>query len=67
MKDSFYPLTDTQICKNSPANSLLLNFLKGFQSLKSRMIRFGVRSLEICYKKYINFELFSQITSNQRI
>ena len=40
---------------------LFLHFFKDFQSSKSCMIRFEIRFPEICFEKFINFELSSQI------
>ena len=57
----FYALPDTQSCKNSAAKVFFLQLFKGFQSSKSCLIRFGIRFPGVCFEKFINFDLFSQI------
>ena len=47
--------------KTPRQNSLFLHFFKDFQSSKSCLIRFGIRFPEVCFEKFVNFELSSQI------
>ena len=60
-KTLFIPYPTPKFVKTPQQNSLFLHFFKDFQSSKSCMIRFGVRFPEICFEKFINFELSSQI------
>ena len=61
IRDSFYPLPNTQICKEFPAKFFILHFLKDFQISKSFLSRFGIRFREICFEKLNHFELSSHI------
>ena len=60
-KTLFIPYPTPKFVKTSQQSSLFLHFFKDFQSSKSCMIRFGIRFPEICFEKFINFELSSQI------
>ena len=60
-KTLFIPYPTPKLVKTPQQCSLFLHFFKDFQSSKSCMIRFGIRFPEICYEKFINFELSSQI------
>ena len=60
-KTFFIPYPIPKFVKTPQQSSLFLHFFKDFQSSKSCLIRFGIRFAEICFEKFINFELFSQI------
>ena len=60
-KTLFIPYRTPKFIKTPQQKSLFLHFLKNFQSSKPCMIRFGIRFPEICFEKFINFELSSQI------
>ena len=60
-KTLFIPYPTPKFVKTVQQNSLILQFCQDFQSSKSCMIRFGIRYPEICFEKFINFELSSQI------
>ena len=60
-KTLFFPYPTPKFVKTPQQSSLFLHFFKDFQSSKSCMIRFGIRFPEICFEKFINFELSSQI------
>ena len=60
-KTLFIPYPILKFVKTPQQISLFLHFFKDFQSSKSCMIRFGIRFPEICFEKFINFELSSQI------
>ena len=60
-KTLFIPYPAPQFVKPPQQSSLFIRFFKDFQSSKSCMIRFGIRFPEICFEKFINFELSSQI------
>ena len=57
----FIPYPTTKIVKTPQQTSLFLHSFKDFRSSKSCMIRFGIRFPEICFEKFINFELTYQI------
>ena len=59
-KTLFIPYPTPKFVKTPQQSSLFFHFLKDFQSSKSCMIRFGIRFPEICFEKFINFELSSQ-------
>ena len=60
-KTLFIPYPTPKFVKTPQQSALFLHFFKDFQSSKSCMIRFGIRFPEICFEKFINFELSSQI------
>ena len=60
-KTLFIPYPPPKFVKTPQQSSLFLHFFKDFQSSKSCMTRFGFRFPEICFEKFINFELSSQI------
>ena len=60
-KTLFIPYPKTKFVKTPLQSSLCLHFFKDFQSSKSCLIRFGIRFPEVCFKKFVNFELSSQI------
>ena len=60
-KTLFIPYSTPKFVKTPRQTSLCLHFFKDFQSSKSCMIRFGIRYPDICFEKFINFELSSQI------
>ena len=60
-KTLFIPYPKPKFVKTSQQNSLFLHFFKDFQSSKSCLIRFGIRFPEVCFEKFVNFELSSQI------
>ena len=60
-KTLFIPYPTPKFDKTPQQSSLFLHFFKDFQSSKSCMIRFGIRFPEVCFEKFINFELSSQI------
>ena len=60
-KTLFIPYPSPKFVKTPQQNSLFLHFFKDFQSSKSCMIRFGIRYPEICFEKFINFDLSCQI------
>ena len=61
-KSLFIPYPIPKFVKKNPQqSSLFFHFFKDFQSSKSCLIRFGIRFPEICFKKFIKFDLSSQI------
>ena len=60
-KTLFIPYPTPKFVKTPQQSSLFLHFQKNFRSSKPCMIRFGIRFSEICFEKFINFELSSQI------
>ena len=60
-KTLFIRYPTPKFVKTPQQSSFFLYFFKDFQSSKSCMIRFGIRFPEICFEKFINFELSSQI------
>ena len=60
-KTLFIPYPIPKFVKTPQQSSLFLHFFKDFQSSKSSMIRFGIRFPEVCFEKFVNFELSSQI------
>ena len=60
-KTLFIPYPTPKFVKTSQQSALFLHFFKDFQSSKSCVITFGIRFPEICFEKFINFELSSQI------
>ena len=60
-KTLFIPYPKPKFVKTPQQSSSFLHFFKDFQSSKSCMIRFGIRFPEVCFEKFINFELSSQI------
>ena len=57
----FFQYPTPKFVKTPQQSSLFLHFFKDFQSSKSCMIRFGIRFPEICFEKFISYELSSQI------
>ena len=60
-KSLFIPYPIPKFVKTPQQSSLFFHFLKDFQSSKSCLIRFGISFPEICFEKFIKFELSSQI------
>ena len=60
-KTLFIPYPTPKLVKTSHQSSLFLNFFENFKSSKSCLIRFEIRFPKICFKKFINFELSSQV------
>ena len=60
-KTLFIPYPKPKFVKTPQQNSLFLHFFKDFQSSKSCLIRFGIRFPEVCFEKFVNSELSSQI------
>ena len=60
-KTLFIPYPTPKFVKTPQQSSLFLHFFKDFQSSKSCLIRFGIRFPEVCFEKFVNFELSSQI------
>ena len=60
-KTLFIPYSITKLVKTPQQKPLFFYFFKDFQSSKSYLMRSGIRFLEICFKNFINFDLFSQI------
>ena len=60
-KTFFIPYSKPKLVKTPQQSSLFLHFFKDFQSSKSCLIRFGIRFPEVCFEKFVNFELSSQI------
>ena len=63
-KTLFIPYPIPKFVKIPKQNSLFLHLFKDFQSSKSCLIRFGIRFPEVCFEKFVNFELSSQIYIN---
>ena len=57
----FIPYPKPKFVKIPQQNFLFLHFFKNFQSSKSCLIRFGIRFPKVCFEKFVNFELSSQI------
>ena len=60
-KTLFNPYPKPKLVKTPRQSSLFLHFFKDFQSSKSCLIRFGIKFPEVCFEKFVNFELSSQI------
>ena len=61
-KSLFIPYPIPKFVKKNPQqSSLFFHFFRDFKSTKSCLIRFGIRFPEICFEKFIKFELSSQI------
>ena len=60
-KTLFIPYPNPKIVKTPQQSSLFLHLFKDFQRSKSYLIRFGIRFPEVCFEKFVNFELSSQI------
>ena len=57
----FIPYPTPKFFKTPQQSFLFLYFFRDFHSSISCIIRFGIRYPEICFEKFINFELSSQI------
>ena len=60
-KTLFIPYPIPKFVKTPLQSSFFLHFFKDFQSSKSCMIRLGIRLPEVCFEKFVNFELSTQI------
>ena len=60
-KTLFIPYPIPNFVQTPQQSFLFPHFFKDFQISKSCLIRFGIRFLEICFEKVVNFEVFSQI------
>ena len=60
-KTFLIPYPKPKFVKTPQQSYLFLLFFKDFQSSKSCLIRFGIRFPEVCFEKFVNFELSSRI------